>query len=81
MPLPMSTPMPVTWLHVSDFHIREGDPYDRNVVLSALVSSVRRMRHRSGAMLVSGEVGVPPRQWRERSALQRVRGTLAVDDG
>jgi tetratricopeptide (TPR) repeat protein/predicted phosphodiesterase len=40
--------MPVTWLHVSDFHIREGDPYDRNVVLSALVSSVRRMREKDG---------------------------------
>src|SRR4051812_38593403 len=42
------TRMPVTWLHVSDFHIREGDPYDRNVVLNALVSSVRRMRENDG---------------------------------
>lgn len=40
--------MPVTWLHVSDFHIREGDPYDRHVVLSALVSSVRRLREQEG---------------------------------
>ena len=40
--------MPVTWLHVSDFHIREGDPYDCNVVLNALVSSVRRMREKDG---------------------------------
>src|SRR4051794_2188688 len=40
--------MPVTWLHVSDFHIREGDPYDRNVVLNALVASVRRMREKDG---------------------------------
>jgi 3',5'-cyclic AMP phosphodiesterase CpdA len=30
----------VTWLHVSDFHIRAGDPYDRDVVLRALVRSV-----------------------------------------
>jgi tetratricopeptide (TPR) repeat protein/predicted phosphodiesterase len=30
----------VTWLHVSDFHIRSGDPYDRDVVLRALVQSV-----------------------------------------
>jgi tetratricopeptide (TPR) repeat protein/predicted phosphodiesterase len=40
--------MPVTWLHVSDFHIREGDPYDRNVVLNALVASVRRLRENEG---------------------------------
>lgn len=36
--------MKVTWLHVSDFHIRGGDPYDRDVVLRALVSSVRELR-------------------------------------
>jgi tetratricopeptide (TPR) repeat protein/3',5'-cyclic AMP phosphodiesterase CpdA len=40
--------MPVTWLHVSDFHIREGEPYDRHVVLRALVASVRRMREKDG---------------------------------
>src|SRR5215831_9016687 len=33
--------MAVTWLHISDFHIRAGDPYDRDVVLRALVESVR----------------------------------------
>ena len=32
--------MPITWLHISDFHIRAGDPYDRDVVLRALVKSV-----------------------------------------
>jgi tetratricopeptide (TPR) repeat protein/predicted phosphodiesterase len=40
--------MPVTWLHVSDFHIHAGDPYDQNVVLKALVASVRRMREKDG---------------------------------
>jgi predicted phosphodiesterase len=38
--------MPVTWLHISDLHIREGDPYDRDVVLRSLVRSVRRFRER-----------------------------------
>lgn len=38
--------MPVTWLHVSDFHIRGGDPYDRDVVLKALVQSVAEYRER-----------------------------------
>jgi hypothetical protein len=31
--------MHLTWLHISDFHIRGGDPYDRDVVLRALVKS------------------------------------------
>jgi tetratricopeptide (TPR) repeat protein len=36
----------VTILHVSDFHFRGGDPYDRDVVLGALVESVDRLRAR-----------------------------------
>lgn len=32
--------MTVTWLHISDFHFKVGDPYDRDVVLNALVRSV-----------------------------------------
>ena len=32
--------MKVSWLHVSDFHFKGGDPYDRDVVLRALVRSV-----------------------------------------
>jgi tetratricopeptide (TPR) repeat protein/predicted phosphodiesterase len=43
--------MPVTWLHVSDFHIHAGDPYDQNVVLKALVASVRRMREKDSRAL------------------------------
>ncbi len=38
--------MQASWLHVSDFHFRGGDPYDRDVVLRALVQSVRRFRER-----------------------------------
>jgi tetratricopeptide (TPR) repeat protein len=33
-----------TWLHISDFHVKTGDPYDRDVVLRALVAAVRRER-------------------------------------
>ena len=36
--------MEITWLHISDFHIRSGDPYDRDVVLRALVKSVADFR-------------------------------------
>jgi hypothetical protein len=39
--------MPVSWLHVSDFHFKGGDPYDRNVVLGALVRSVKEF-HEQG---------------------------------
>jgi predicted phosphodiesterase len=38
--------MSVTWLHVSDFHIRGGDAYDRDVVLRALVKSMQDFRER-----------------------------------
>ena len=36
--------MGVTWLHVSDFHVRGGDPYDRDIVLKALVAAIAECR-------------------------------------
>ena len=36
--------MAVTWLHVSDFHLSNGAPYDQVVILRALVESVKRFR-------------------------------------
>jgi hypothetical protein len=30
----------LTWLHISDFHVKSGDSYDRDVVLRALVRAV-----------------------------------------
>jgi UDP-2,3-diacylglucosamine pyrophosphatase LpxH len=38
--------MPVTWLHISDFHLQSGDKYDRDVVLRTLVKSVKHFRER-----------------------------------
>jgi tetratricopeptide (TPR) repeat protein/predicted phosphodiesterase len=38
--------MTVHWLHVSDFHFRAGDQYERDIVLGALVASVKDMRDR-----------------------------------
>ena len=32
--------MSLTWLHISDFHIKTGDSYDRDKVLGALVKSI-----------------------------------------
>lgn len=40
--------MAVTWLHISDLHVRVGDSYDRDVVFRALVKSVKRFRERDG---------------------------------
>jgi predicted phosphodiesterase len=34
----------VDWLHISDFHLREGDRYDRDVVLKALIQRVKSHR-------------------------------------
>jgi 3',5'-cyclic AMP phosphodiesterase CpdA len=34
--------MTLTWLHVSDFHFRDSDPYDRDLVLRSLVKAVER---------------------------------------
>ena len=36
--------MTLRWLHISDFHFRGGDPYDRDVVLRAMVCAVRTYR-------------------------------------
>lgn len=52
--------MNTTWLHVSDFHFRAGDPYDRDVVLRALIRSVQRFRERGRApdlIFATGDIG------------------------
>ena len=36
--------MALTWLHVSDFHLSDKGPYDQEVILRSLVSSVKRFR-------------------------------------
>jgi len=38
--------MPVTWLHVSDFHLSDKGPYSQEVILRSLVSSVRQFREK-----------------------------------
>ena len=52
--------MRVSWLHVSDFHIRSGDPYDRDVVLRALIKSVENYRAGGRApdlLFATGDIG------------------------
>ncbi|MFN0073971.1 MAG: metallophosphoesterase [Chloroflexota bacterium] len=51
--------MPVTWFHISDLHFREGDPYDRQVVLKALIESIPTFRARGWApdlVFVTGDI-------------------------
>src|SRR5258708_8150425 len=55
--------MPPTWLHISDFHIRAGDPYDRDVVLRALVKSVEDRAEKPDLIFATGDIahsGKPP---------------------
>ena len=58
--------MSVTWLHISDLHVRGGDPYDRDVALRTLVKSVAEYRDRGRApdvIFATGDIahaGKPP---------------------
>ena len=51
--------MSVTWLHVSDFHLSDKGPYNQNVILNALFSSVRRLRgecHAPDLIFATGDI-------------------------
>jgi predicted phosphodiesterase len=52
--------MAVTWLHISDFHLRQGCLYGQDVVLRSLVKSVRRFREEEGLapdlILATGDI-------------------------
>ncbi|MBK8211100.1 MAG: metallophosphoesterase [Rhodospirillales bacterium] len=38
----------MTWLHVSDFHFQEGDRYQADKCLTALIDAVRQFREKDG---------------------------------
>lgn len=47
------------WLHISDLHFKSGEPYDRNVVLNALVNSLDGLVARVGQpdlLFVTGDL-------------------------
>jgi len=49
----------LTWLHISDLHIKASDPYDRDVVLNALLQSMTRFKARDltpDMVFVTGDV-------------------------
>lgn len=48
------------WLHISDFHFKSGDPYDRDVVLNAFLHSLPNLLERSCGVdfiVASGDIG------------------------
>lgn len=48
-----------TWLHISDFHLKGGDPYDSEVVLKSLIQSVKAFRdggRRPDLIFATGDV-------------------------
>ena len=51
--------MATTWLHISDLHFKEGDPYDRDKVLTALLRSLTafaRQGWRPDLIFVTGDI-------------------------
>ena len=49
----------LTWLHVSDFHFKDDDSYDRAVVLRSLISAVEKARLKNlcpDCIFVTGDV-------------------------
>ncbi|MEI7787998.1 MAG: SUMF1/EgtB/PvdO family nonheme iron enzyme, partial [Chlorobiaceae bacterium] len=51
--------MAVTLLHVSDFHLSDKGPYNQEVILNALVSSVKRFRtegHKPDLIFATGDI-------------------------
>lgn len=52
--------MKACWLHVSDFHFRDGESYEREVILQALVESVARFRRKNrkpDLVFATGDIG------------------------
>ena len=65
--------MKVSWLHVSDFHFKAGDSYDRDVVLRALVRSVADHRangRRVDLVFATGDVAHSGKEAEYRAATE-----------
>lgn len=49
----------LTWLHVSDFHFKDDDSYDRDVILRSLISAIEKARLKDSCpdcIFVTGDV-------------------------
>jgi hypothetical protein len=50
---------PITWLHISDFHLRDRDAWSQDVVLRAMCEAIARQRGegtRLDFVLATGDV-------------------------
>jgi 3',5'-cyclic AMP phosphodiesterase CpdA/pimeloyl-ACP methyl ester carboxylesterase len=52
----------VYWLHISDFHIQDGDGYDRNVILKALVESLEPDQRPIDFIFATGDIAFSGRE-------------------
>lgn len=51
--------MAFRWIHLSDFHFDGKDPYERNTVLNALITEIRRREHegfQADVVFVTGDI-------------------------
>lgn len=65
--------MGLTWLHISDLHIREGESYDRDVVLRALIKAVdnyRKQGRKADLIFVTGDIADSGKENEYRIATQ-----------
>lgn len=61
----MNSAEAIRWLHISDFHVKSGDPYDRDRVLNALIGSIPKILSRTGQIdfiVASGDIAYSGKQ-------------------
>ena len=76
----------LTWLHVSDFHFKNDDSYDRDVVLNSLISAVEEKVRLEGicpdCIFVTGDVAHSGREQEYAAAsdfFDKLRKVTALD--
>lgn len=75
----------LTWLHVSDFHFKDDDSYDRDVVLRSLISAVEKARLKNlcpDCIFVTGDVAYSGREQEYAAAsafFDKLREVAALD--
>ena len=69
---------PISWIHVSDFHMRVSDAWSQDVVLTAMCDDIARQRRERAAdfILVSGDLAFSGKAEEYASlAMEMVRNT------
>jgi predicted phosphodiesterase len=74
---------PISWLHVSDLHVRTSDAWSQDVVLGAMCESIGRQRRESGSpdfVLATGDLGFSGKAEEYRLA-ERLLGAIGDAGG